>query len=600
MDNLHIVPPHANDEIQNSQHTLTKQICYTIDNMSFEKNFAEPNNFQESFRRYKERHIVDVAPEIIGNSILAGEIKDGAFGCKEVAINRAHPSIDVPSLKLEQGKHVVMIGPNGAGKSTVLDAIMDVHDANFSATHGKGAITYKSGVHEKPSTRIARLNQEEMLQSLYNESVFNVIDQTKELYKLEFPIDWEDIEKFETNTRNETVCHRIEELSQKIDRLFGISEFIDRKVKELSGGERTKLSLLMILLSEPDILLLDEPTNHLDLESLSKLLGIIDSYKRHGVSIVSISHVDTYLRDAGKDGVIELTVDEKKRTVRQSNSPYEKYIKDGARKPYTIVENPIMWRSIYKPTGEAVVAPLQEITTIPDSPLTNVKIPALLPGEVRVLVGNNGSGKTKLMEVMASRQEGRKLMQRGKGVNIAYLPQFWPDVLQNTTLSDFFSYVKANVDPHGTATNNQFREAILDSGFKSGKKDVATLLNKKLSSFSGGEQRFLWFIAVSVMPKIDALFLDEPTNHMDQNIQQYIMRAMRDFKGAILFASHDLRLIKDIADDPGEKSGNVGIRTLVLEKKNGKTATQFISERPDDFMKRTMEKGKDAGRRIKM
>lgn len=568
--------------------------------MTFEKNVAEQNNFQESFRRYKERHIVDIAPETIGNTILAGEIKDGAFGCKEVAINRAHPSIDVPSLKLEQGKHIVMIGPNGAGKSTVLDAIMDVHDANFSATHGKGAITYKKGVHEKPTTRIARLNQEEMLQSLYSETVFDVIDQTKELYKLEFPIDWEDIEKFETNTHNEEVCHRIEELSQKIDRLFGVSEFVDRKVKELSGGERTKLSLLMILLSEPDILLLDEPTNHLDLESLSKLLGIIDSYKRHGVSIVSISHVDTYLRDAGKDGVVELTVDEKKRAVRQSNSPYEKYIKDGARKPYTIVENPITWQSIYKPSGEAIVAPLQEITTIPDSPLTNIKIPALLPGEVRVLVGNNGSGKTKLMEVMASRQEGRKIMQRGKGINIAYLPQFWPDVLQNATLSDFFSYVKMTVDPNGNATSNQFREAILESGFKSGKKDVATLLNKKLHSFSGGEQRFLWFIAVSVMPKVDALFLDEPTNHMDQNIQQYVMRAMRDFKGAIMFASHDLRLIKDIADDCGEKSGNVGIRTLLLEKKNGKTSTQFLTDRPDEYMRRTMEKGKDAGRRIKV
>lgn len=568
--------------------------------MSFEQMEGTQNNFQESFRRYKERHIVDIAPEVIGNTVLAGEIKDGAFGCKEVAINRAHPSIEIPSLKLEQGKHIVMIGPNGAGKSTVLDAIMDVQDATFSATHGKGAITYKKGVHEKPSTRIARLNQEEMLQSLYNETVFNVIDQTKELYKLEFPIDWEKLENYEINTNNEKVSQRIEELSQKIDRLFGISEFTERKVKELSGGERTKLSLLMILLSEPDILLLDEPTNHLDLESLSKLLGIIDSYKRHGVSIVSISHVDTYLRDAGNDGVIELTVDEKKRALRQTNSPYEKFVKDGARKPYTIVEKPISWNSIYKPAGEAVVAPLQETITIPDSPLQNIKIPALLPGEVRVLIGNNGSGKTKLMEVMASRQEGRKFMQRGKGVNIAYLPQFWPDVLQNATLSDFFSYVKTNVDPQGSATNNQFREAILESGFKSGKKDGATLLNRKLLSFSGGEQRFLWFIAVSVMPKIDALLLDEPTNHMDKNIQQYVMRAMRDFKGAIMFASHDLRLIKEIADDCGEKSGNIGIRTLLLEKKKGKTSTQFITDRPDEYMKRAIEKGKDAGRRIKV
>ncbi len=568
--------------------------------MKYENFIKSEENFQESFRRYKKNHIVDMKPEDLGNAVLTSELKDGAFGCKEVVINRADPSITIPIIKLEQGKHVVMIGPNGAGKSTIFDAIMDVNQANFSSTHGKGALHYRKGVHEKPTTRIARLNQEEMLQSLDNATVFDVIDQAKELYKLEFPIDWENIEKFEENTKHEAICQRIDELSQKIDALFSISEFIDRKIKELSGGERTKLSLLMILLSEPDILLLDEPTNHLDLESLSKLLGIIDAYKRHGVAIVSVSHVDTYLRDAGKDGVIEISADDTKRTVHQSNAPYQTYIKDGARKPYTMVSNPIQWRSQNKPSSEAIVGPTQETITIPNSPIVDAKIPALLHGEVRVLVGNNGSGKTKLMEVMGLKEEGRKIMQRGKGVNIAYLPQFWPESLQNATLADFFLYIKTNVDPNGDATSNQFREAILDSGFKSGKKDTAQLLNRKLHSFSGGEQRFLWFIAVSVMPKVDALLLDEPTNHMDQNIQQFIMKAMRDFKGSVMFASHDLRLIKDIADNCGEKAGNVGIRTLLLEKKKGKTTLQFVSQRPDVFIRGNMEKAKEAGRRIKI
>jgi len=568
--------------------------------MTFEKNYQPEKNFQESFKRYQKNHIVDMKPVDLGNAVAGSELKDGAFGCKEVAINRADPSIKIPVIKLEQGKHVVMIGPNGAGKSTIFDAIMDVNDANFSAVHGKGALHYRKGVHEKASARIARLNQEEMLQGLDDETVFDVIDQAKELYKLEFPIDWEDIDKFEENTKHEEICQRIEELSQKIDTLFNISEFLNRKVKELSGGERTKLSLLMILLSEPDILLLDEPTNHLDLESLSKLLGIIDAYKRHGVSIVSVSHVDTYLKDAGKDGVIEITADEKERTVNQSGAPYQSYIKDSSRKAYTIVTDPITWRSKNKASSEAIVSPTQEIITIPNSPIVDAKIPALLPGEVRVLVGNNGTGKTKLMEAMALKEEGRKIMQRGKSMNIAYLPQFWPANLQNATLSDFFFYIKANIDPNGEATTNQFKDAILESGFKSGKKNTAQMLNKKLHSFSGGEQRFLWFIAVSVMPKVDALLLDEPTNHMDQNIQQYVMKAMRDFKGAVMFASHDLRLIKDIADNCGEKPGNVGIRTLLLEKKKGRTNIQFVMERPDDFMIRNMQKAREAGRRIKM
>lgn len=556
----------------------------------------------EAFSVYRNSNIIDVAPGSKGSAEAIAALEGAAFGVKNAEVHICDPALEIPLVRLEKGKHVVVIGPNGAGKTTLVNAVLGVGNTAFtSKREGTGAVLYRAPEsHARDITRMSRLSQEELLESFKEREVADVIDWITESFKLDLPIDWENIEKFEDNQKNEDARQRIDELAGKLNKLFGISEFAERKVNELSGGERTKLSLLCVLLSEPDILFLDEPTNHLDLESLSKLLGVLESYKRVGMSIVSISHVDTYLNEAGREGVIEITQENGHRTVKQSSRPYDSFIKDGARKPFTIVDGTVNWQK-GKKMSEPLVIPVTERITIKDSPLKQVEIPSLLPGEVRVLVGNNGSGKTKIMEAMASREKGRGIFERAKGANIAYLPQFWPEGWETKSLEQFFLAIKESVDPHNSETNfliNRFKEAITEIGFKSGKNDLRQMFSRKISSFSGGEQRLLWFIAVSVFPKVDALLLDEPTNHMDQKIQALVTKAMRDFPGAIMFSSHDLRLIEAMAIDAGEKSG-VGVRTLALSKTKGVTTATMPTERPDLYIKHLLANARKAGGRIK-
>lgn len=551
-------------------------------------------------------HVSDKTPIGTGNKEALGRLRGVSFGCEQVVIQRTVPAVMVDSLVLEKGCSKVLVGPNGAGKSTIFDAIMELAngDAWFDTQGGKGAVLYGVPAHIREKLRISRLNQEEVLNAIKDMQVADVLRQAMEKFQKEFVVDWEDGDKYDANLANEEARQRIEQLYGQIIKLFNIDEFLDRQVSQLSGGEKTKLSIFTLLMSEPDIMLLDEPTNHLDLKSIAKLAALFKAYNDAGVAILSVSHVDWYLREVGRNGVFEITFNEGQRKVESSSAPYDRFVKDRARQDFTVIENDLVWRNKDRVHEGAYLTPLEFPFSIPDSPLVDIEIDSLKAGEVWVLSGDNGTGKTKLMQTMALPHLRRHIFEKTKGVNIAYMPQFWPSEVAEGNLENFFNYIKDQINPHSELTAKRFNDAIRKIGFiKAGESALTASSNwmrRKLSQFSGGEQRLLWFLAVSCFDDVDCLMLDEPTNHMDKNLQEFVVKAIRNFPGAVVLSTHDVKLLEDISSNIGNKvGGGIKAKNIVLEKNNGRTRISVSTDSPVVHMQKELAKAQAEARKFK-
>ncbi len=473
------------------------------------QSIKEREKNEAALTRALQSHVVDVKPAEVGRRELVRAMGSVSVGASEAVIDRPHPPLEIERATATRGTLKVMIGPNGSGKSTVFDAFME-RGAHVNTESGRGAVVFGKSIHARELLRIARLDQEEMLTGVKNLPAGAVLERAVQHFKSQFRVDWDDPERFEENMGNQEAAQRIEELGTQLLDLFDMKEFLARPVRELSGGERTKLALFMVLASEPDVLLLDEPTNHLDLRSIAKLTGLFEKYKRAGAAVVSVSHVDWFLREAGEDGVMEITWDGRGRRLHESNAPYARYAKNASRERTPVITGDIAWVQEghdYQRGKLVVWGP--DRCTIPNSPLIDVSVPTIQGGEVAVISGDNGSGKTKLLETMKTNTRP-DLPKAEKGVHLAYLPQIWPAHVVAGTIRDFFYWIKKSTNPHGTGSSHHkdqnpetfFINQARDLNF-GGTKASSSWLQKPLRKLSGGEQRLLWFLAVSSVRDVE-------------------------------------------------------------------------------------------------
>lgn len=551
----------------------------------------EKESTREKIERCLQSHVVDIKPKWFGDEKHRAMVGSNPVAAVESSIHRCDPPLHVPKLTIEKGKVSVLVGPNGAGKSTLLDAIMRRRHADFdSGSHG-----YSEGVHGKETLRISRLDQEELLQEVKDVSTKEVLEHVKEFFISQFPVDWEDWENTDpdTNEKNEAAKTRIETLLSQAVKLFDVNLFLDRKVSELSGGERTKLSLLMVLASEPDVLLLDEPTNHLDLESIAKLTGLFDSYKRAGVGIVNVSHVEWFLDMVGEN-TLEIGLKNGERTVTQSTSPHKTYKKREA--PKELIREPIIWeKTPTKPTTGSIFEGGDSIT-VPNSPIKKAVLPSISAGDITVLSGQNGTGKTRLMEQFANPHS--KIVHRSERVQTAYMPQLWPEEIMKGDITNFFHWVKEHCNPHSDVAPSRLQKELQRLEFGTGRKNI---LQQRFEEFSGGEQRLLWFAAASIIEGTDTLILDEPSNHMDEATMMKVVEAIRNFPGAVILSTHDLRLMEALEKNPGRTREGVGVRNIKLERtKDGRIEINPQTTSPLEDAKRTIEQSSKQAKRVKV
>ena len=371
------------------------------------------------------------------------------------------------------------------------------------------------------------------------------------------------------------------EYEQEYDRLFtgfGLKrEDKKRLLSSFSGGEKTKIALIRLLLEKPDILILDEPTNHLDIETTEWLEQYLKQYEK---AVVMVSH-DRFFLDRTAEVVYELEdghltrypgnythyKEEKRKNLQIQKKAYEKQqeeirhleelIEKFKHKPtkasFARSRKKILERmpKVPKPsdheehifTGELTPAMLgskwvfesEHLKIGYDRPIMEITM-RIKRGQKIGILGKNGVGKTTFLKTTAGfLPPFSGEYQIGNQVTIGYFDQNSAQIQSEKTVLEHFHELFPSM------TEKDVRQTL--GAYLFGGKDAA----KKVSSLSGGEKSRL-VLAELLQSRPNFLILDEPTNHMDVAAKETLESAFRAYTGTILFVSHDRYFLKQVAE----------------------------------------------------
>lgn len=397
---------------------------------------------------------------------------------------------------------------------------------------------------------------------------------------------------------------------------------LSRPMSSFSGGQRNKVQLARLLLSEANLLLLDEPTNHLDIESVEWLEDFLRSYRK---AFIVISH-DRYFLDKVTDKTIEI----KDRTIYATNGNYSRHIEKRAtdreiqmrqylntqkeiRRIYGIVEQQRRWgqeRNFVTAASKlkqierlksTLVEPERDLATVHfgfsareisgndvlmahgirksyvDKHVLNGIDLHVLKGERIFIVGANGCGKTTLLRILArTERPDAGYFNFGANVEAAYYDQTLSQLNDgNTVLNEAWD------DHYLTMTQTQIRSTLAAFLFRG--DDI----EKKVGCLSGGEKARLQLLKL-MLSKANLLLLDEPTNHLDIASREALERALENYGGTMIVVTHDRYLINRLADkvlymDNGVVSEHIGGYDELmedLERKKVETVVEAEAQRP--------------------
>ncbi len=347
-------------------------------------------------------------------------------------------------------------------------------------------------------------------------------------------------------------------------------------VSHLSGGQKSRLALAMLLLGEPDILLLDEPTNHLDIQAVEWLEEFLNSYKS---AYIIISH-DRFMLDRATSRILDLEngrvvsypgnytyyVEEKEFRQRAQQAAYEQQQAVIERTEEFIRRNIAGQKTKQAKSRRKMLERLERIEAVQESTPTarfdirpvvrsgdivlTVKDLAigystrrlasqihlqLRRGEALAIVGGNGTGKSTLLKTLLHRLDPLDGEVRwGANVQIGYYDQQMADLHPSSRVIDELRQLEPN------AEELKLRSFLAAFNFRG--DDVY----KKVSDLSGGERGRL-ALARLVYNRVNVLVLDEPTNHLDIHSRDALENALENFTGTILLVSHDRYFLDRIA-----------------------------------------------------
>ena len=484
-------------------------------------------------------------------------------------------------MEINDKDRIAIVGRNGAGKSTLLKII-------------SGEIDFDNGERTvSKDTTIGYLSQEFIVRedlSIYEEMItcFNeIIELEKELEKISYELTPENIEsnpglldKYD-RLQNQVLTHKDYHYKSKIDSvLYGLDfdkEVFDKKISTFSGGEKTRLSMAKLLLSEPDLLILDEPTNHLDMENVAWLENYLSSYNG---AIVIVSH-DRYFIDKVVNIVYNLEFGKLKKYVgnysnflRQYEEDYEKNLKEYVSQQKDIKRlEEFVQKNIARASTSKMAKSRQKVLDkmeIIDNPRKDDKAAniefrikeqsgrdvlivndlqvgyeeqvgqkynfSVYKGDRIAIVGKNGIGKSTLIKTIAKKQ--KKLggnIQYGSKVSLGYYDQKQAEFESSKTI------LNELWDEYPLMKEAEVRTVLGRFLFRG--DDVLKIVR----DLSGGEKARLQ-LAKLMLEKNNLLILDEPTNHLDITSKQVLEEALENYEGTILFVSHDRYFINKIAN----------------------------------------------------
>lgn len=530
------------------------------------------------------------------------------------------PILKQINFEINDNSKIAVVGRNGCGKTTLLKLVSGEHkivkldsDQNsFVAVSGKPVIGFLSQMTFEDDNRTLL----EEVRSAYKD-ILDLMDRLAVAEeKMSLTNDENDIKEYTnlldtfTNLGGFYFEKEYEAAIKKFG--FGDSEK-QRKLYEFSGGQRTKIAFLKLLLSKPDILLLDEPTNHLDIEATLWLEEYLKSYKK---AFVVVSH-DRMFLDNVVDTVYEIEngkthkyvgnytrfAELKKERRAQQLKEYEAQQKERER-----LEN-LVERFRYKATKAAMAqskikelermeiidAPEQEdfktfhadLTPLDigvkdvlsvnelkigyDSILSTVSL-EMKRGEKVGIIGGNGLGKSTFIKTLVG--EVPKLggdFRFGVRVQIGYFDQQMAQYSSRDTVLDDF------LKEYPTLTPFEARCAL--GAFLFTGEEVF----KTVDMLSGGERVRLALCKI-FKKRPNFLILDEPTNHMDIASKEALEEMLQNFEGTLLFVSHDRYFIKQVSNsllsfEDGKVSFyRYGYGEYLEKQKNTKTSAVITEE----------------------
>lgn len=488
------------------------------------------------------------------------------------------------SFDIENNDKVGFIGANGVGKTTLFKIL------NGEISPTSGTVTFEK------NTRVGYMEQHACNNpriDVYNEllSVFDFLDDMeKEISAVTNDIDNKNGDLNELVERQTQLIESFENLggltykSRTRSALLGLgfkeSDFT-MPVGSLSGGQRSKLCLAKLLLSQSNMLLLDEPTNHLDIGSVNWLEGFLRDFK--GAMII-ISH-DRYFLDKVTNKTIELEHNrtmcykgaysefiEKKKAYNESlKNKYENDIKE-IKRIEGIVEQQKRWgrehNFITAASKQKEADRIKAQLVTPDSELEtmhmhfepkcesgndvlicrglaksfgekhlfkNVDI-HIRKGERVFILGANGCGKTTLFKILTGKlPQDSGEYDYGANVQVGYFDQMQQNLdLSKTAIDEVW-------DAFPNMTQTEVRCAMASFLFKG--EEVF----KPLSRMSGGERARISLLKL-MLKGGNFLLLDEPTNHLDSSSREELENTLKEYGGTLLIISHDRYFINKLAD----------------------------------------------------
>lgn len=488
------------------------------------------------------------------------------------------------SFEVNNGDKIAIIGKNGSGKTTLLKILLG--EIELHQPDNAPPVFVKT---DKPT--ISALNQmtfDNENITLYDEvlsSYKKITDLEQKLKSIQLQLENSDdhklVEKFSRLNDEYEILGGYTYKSEMASILssFGFSESDkQKKLSEFSGGQKTKIAFIKLILSKPDLLVLDEPTNHLDIKAINWLEEYISSYKK---AVVIVSHDRAFL-----DNTVNIVYEIEHKKLTKYIGNYSKFLKTKQEKYESDLKhyeaqqreiadiNAFIERFRYKATkANAVQSRIKQLEKMKIIPMpqksdnsafrtrtkpeiesgsevlscTNLKIGydkehplatinlKVMRGERLGIIGSNGTGKSTFLQTITEKIPVISgYFKLGYNVQYGYFAQLESKKTSSKTIYQEFSDIFPKLNDREVRSS---LGAFLFSG-----NDV----NKKLSELSGGEiVRFELCKIFQTKPNL--LILDEPTNHMDITSKETLESLILGYTGTIIFVSHDRYFTNKIA-----------------------------------------------------
>lgn len=483
------------------------------------------------------------------------------------------------SFSVPDNARIGLVGPNGAGKTTLLKIMTGQQEP----TSGQFTINKELKV-----GYIAQENGLDEDKTIWDEmlTVFNdLIEKNKKITKMQ--------EQIADHPEDEDLLKRYDQLAYDFEQEGGFTYQAEIKsilngfnfkentwnkvIGTLSGGEKTRLAFVKLLLQKPPVLLLDEPANYLDLDTLDWLETFLKNYQG---AIITVSH-DQYFLDHLANQIFELNfgklttfkgnysqyVKERELMDSQQEAAYEKQ-QEKIKKEEEFIQKNLVRASTTKraqsrrkvldkmerikppkhkqkvrinftserPSGKEVLIAKDLTIGYPDKVMVSDIDFQVNKNDRVAIIGPNGIGKSTLLKTIMKKLEPKGgSIKYGASLDIGYYDQELQSLDPSKTVLDTIW------DRHKTMPEKDVRSILASFLF------TAEDIDKTVGQLSGGQKARLTLTVLS-LEKDNFLLMDEPTNHLDIEAKEVLEEALDNYDGTLLFVSHDRYFINELAN----------------------------------------------------